>query len=441
MIKKTWRVIFALVYAILIALLSYWFARDDRRPTSAVGEVFPYEARLTTANTAGRIADLQAKLRVDPDNWPAYSQLGLAYLQVVRETGDPAYYQKAEDVFNKALQYESQDYIATAGMGALALARHQFQEALAWGESARQINPDNPYAYGVIADAQIELGLYTEAAQTLQAMVDLRPDMSSYSRISYLRELHGDLQGAIELMQWAADSGSPVQENTAWTRVQLGNLYFNSGELDAAEAQYRLILANYPGYVYALAGLGHVYAARGDFQEASRLLVKASQVMPVPEFIITLTEIYEQTGHMNAAQQQYEVLQVIQRLYQANGVNMDLEIALFNADRRIDPQITLSAAKKAYARRPSVYAADVVAWAAYQAGQYEHAQTYSKRALRLGTRNALFLFHAGMIEYRLGNLQVAGRLLQQALQINPYFSIRFAPEARRYLEIIVSSQN
>ncbi len=127
-------------------------------------------------------------------------------------------------------------------LGELALARHAFATALALGERARDLNPHRAAAFGVIADAQIELGRYAEAAETLQAMVDLRPDLSSYSRIAYLRELHGDWDGALEAMQMAVDAGGPATENTLWTRVQLGHLHFNRGRLDEAEAEYRRCL-------------------------------------------------------------------------------------------------------------------------------------------------------------------------------------------------------
>ena len=163
-------------------------------------EVYGYladSASRTNASTDKLIRTLQDRLRTNPNDWQSYSQLGLAYLQKARETGDPTYYQKTEEALDKALSMQPSDYASISAKGALALARHDFSAALEWGEKARQINPDRTYAYGVIADAQVELGRYDEAIQTLQTMVDLRPDMSSYSRISYIRELHGDTDGAL----------------------------------------------------------------------------------------------------------------------------------------------------------------------------------------------------------------------------------------------------
>jgi tetratricopeptide (TPR) repeat protein len=385
------------------------------------------------ARTEQLIDNLQAHLRVVPTDGQAYGQLGLAHLQRVRETGDPDHYQKAEGVLKKALALQPDDYAATSALGALALARHQFTAALEWGERARRINPSRTYAYGVIADAQIELGKYDEAAATLQTMVDLRPDLSAYARISYLRELYGDTEGALDMMQRAVNSGSPNAENTAWLRTQLGNLYFNSGDLSQAASEYQRALEGLPGYVYALAGLGRVCFAQGRTEEAIKLLAQAAQAIPLPEFVITLGDLYQVTGNLEAARQQYDLVHVIQRLYESNGVDLDLEMALFAADHDRDLQTTVQQARAAYARRPSISAADVLAWALYKTGHYHEAQSYAEQALRLGTRDALKFFHAGMIAWRLGDTAKAKHYLEQALTLNPHFSILFADEAHHTL--------
>lgn len=408
-------------------------ARASARLPELPDDYFASVASRTGAATDQLIESLQARLRAAPNDWQAYSQLSLAYLQKARETGDPTYYQKAEGVLDKALTLQPDDYTAISAMGELNLARHQFREALEWGQRARQLNPDRTYAYGVITDAQVELGQYEAAVETLQAMVDLRPDPSSYSRISYLRELHGDTAGALDMMQRAVTGGSPNHENTAWTRTQLANLYFNSGHLDQAEIEYRRTLADRPGYVYALAGLGRVRTAQGRIDEAIALLTEASQATPLPEFVIALGDVYLVAGQPDAAQQQYDLVRVIQQLYQANGVDVDLELALFEADHGGDPATTVRQARAAFARRPSIQAADVLAWALYQAGDYHEARTFSEQALRLGTKDALKLFHAGMIAYHLGDEAQARDYLERALTINPHFSIRYADEARRTL--------
>lgn len=383
-----------------------------------------------------QIQSLQDLLRENPNDWQSYTELGFAYLQKARETGDPSYYPKVEEALGNALEHHSDDYATVSGMGALALARHQFHDALEWGERARQLDPERAYAYGVIADAQIELGQYDEAVETLQTMVDLRPDMNSYSRISYIRELHGDTEGAIEMMQAAVDSGVPNAESTAWTRTQLGNLYFNVGDLEQADLEYARTFNDRPGYVYALAGLGKVRAAQGKTDEAIKLLTEATNVMPLPEFIITLGDLYLVDDQPELAQRQYDLVSAIEQLHKTNGVDMDMEIALFNADQNKDLDANVQRARLAFANRPSIHAADVLAWALYKTGNYEEAKFYSEEALQLETKDSLKLFHAGMIAYRLGENAQAQEYLEQALAINPHFSILYSEEAQRTLDIL-----
>lgn len=427
-------ILFALIAALILAA-SWWLAPVRRsNPFLSLADSFSADAASrASASTDIQIQKVQDQLRSQPEDWPAYTQLGLVYLQKARETGDPTYYQKTEEALNKGLSHQPDDYVSVSASGALALARHQFHAALELGEKARELNPDRAYAYGVIADAQIELGQYSEAVDTLQAMVDLRPDMSSYSRISYIRELHGDIEGSIEMMQRAVDSGTPNLESTAWVRTQLGNLYFNTGQLEAAEAEYQRTLQDHPNYVYAIAGLGRVQAAHGHTEKAITLLEKAVAIMPMPEFVITLGDLYQATGQQDKANQQYKLVGTIEKLYRANGVDMDMEIALFNADHDRNLPETLPLAQKAYANRPSIHGADALAWVLYKTGNYQEAQKYAQEALKLGTQDALKLFHAGMISLKLGNDTQARAYLEQALAINPHFSILYAEEAQRTL--------
>jgi len=428
-------IIFSFIALLLIAV-SWGLA--SRRAVTIIfdgnGEYSVEDASRLGTSVDKQIQTLQSLLRDNTNDWQSYSQLGLAYLQKARETGDPSYYQKVEEALNKTLEHQGDDYVTVSAMGALALARHQFHSALEWGERARQLDPDRTYAYGVIADAQIELGQYAEAIETLQTMVDLRPDMSSYSRISYIRELHGDTHGALKMMQAAVDGGVPNLESTAWTRTQLGTLYFNTGNLEQAELEYAQTLNDRPGYIYALAGLGRVRAAQGKTGEAIELLTEATNVIPLPDFVITLGDLYQASGQTDAAQRQYSLVGAIEQLYRSNGVDMDVEIALFNADQDKDLAANAERAREAYANRPSIHAADVLAWALYKAGKYKEAKSYSQEALRLGTKDALKLFHAGMIAYRLGENVQAQEYLKQALTINPHFSILYSDEAQTTLK-------
>jgi tetratricopeptide (TPR) repeat protein len=429
--------LFALIAALIIIVSWRLAPTHSTAQLSSIVDSFASDASSrSNTTTDAQIQTLQARLRAHPEDGGAYTQLALVYLQKARENGDPTYYQKTQEALDKALESQPDDYVSVGASGALALARHQFHAALELGEQARRLNPDRSYAYGVIADAQIELGQYAEAVETLQAMVDLRPDMSSYSRISYIRELHGDISGAMDMMQRAVDGGTANLESTAWVRTQLGNLYFNTGNLDQAESEYQRTLQDRPNYVYAMAGLGRVQAAQGNTDEAIKLLEKVVAIMPMPEFVITLGDLYQITGQQEKASQEYKLVTTIETLYRANGVDMDMEIALFNADHDQNMKETLELARKAYANRPSIHGADALAWALYKSGNYKEAQKYSQEALKLGTKDPLKLFHAGMIALKLGNDTQARGYLEQALTINPHFSILYADGARKTLETL-----
>jgi tetratricopeptide (TPR) repeat protein len=185
-----------------------------------------------------------------------------------------------------------------------------------------------------------------------------------------------------------------------------------------------------------MAGLGRVQAARGDTQSAIKSFERAVAIMPMPEFVIALGDLYQTTGQQAKADQQYKLVATIEKLYRANGVDMDMEIALFDADHNINLPETLALAQKAYANRPSIHGADALAWALYKTGNYQEAHKYSQEALKLGSKDALKLFHAGMIAFKLGDNVAAREYLDQALTINPHFSILYADQAQRTLQML-----
>jgi tetratricopeptide (TPR) repeat protein len=429
------RPVFILLATVLIlilsALVNVLVHRYSGPASSPLAGPPPAPVELSAEST---IARLQGILRDNPENTYAYAQLGLALLQRMRETGDVALYAQADMAFAEALKRDPQHLDALVGQGILALTRHDFSGALRWAEQAQAINPYRAGIVGIKVDAFVELGRYEEAVAATQTMVDLRPDLSSYSRVSYLRELYGDTPGAIDAMQAAVDAGVPGTESWLWVQTQLGHLYFNSGDWRRAEGSYQEALRFRPDYVYALAGLGRVRAAQGQMDEAIELLTRVTNVMPLPEFVITLGDLYQASGQAERAAQQYQLVGAIEKLYEANGVDVDLEMALFSADHDQNLEATLARARKAWAARPSIHGADTLAWALYKVGAYDEAKSYSDQALKLGTKDALKLFHAGMIAYRLGQKDQARTYLEQALAINPYFSILYADEARETLE-------
>ena len=395
---------------------------------SVAGESFA--AGFSGGDTASFVRRLGDQLRARPGDAKGYTLLGLAYQQRARETGNPAYYTKSEQALDRAQTLAPEDSTTASALGSLALARHRFREALGFGRESVRLAPYTARNYGVVGDALIELGRYREAFGTFDHMSSLRPDLSSYSRVSYARELLGRPDAAKQAMTLALDAAGGQPEPTAWVETQLGKLAWSRGRIAEAEAHYRVALSIFPGYVYALEPLALVEEARGQHRAAIAVARHAADALPLPQTVATLGDLYAQHGQRRAAQQEYALVDVIRRVLVANGVRTDLEVAQFDADHGVRLGRALAAARTARRARPSIDGDDVLAWALERNGRCAEALPYSRRALRLGTHDALKYFHRGMIERCLGH--ESRSWFQKAIRLNPHFSLLWSPLARRY---------
>ncbi len=409
--RRTWMFLAAslLIFAAAAALQLSWEG----------GAAAPAAA---AAKTPDSVTMWQARVEWRPNDAGAYAGLGLALLQKVRETNDASLYARAQEAFAQALAHDPQQLDALVGRGMLSLALHDFRGALALGDHIRALNPRKAAGIGVRVDALVELGRYADAVTALQQMVDLRPDLESYSRVSYLRELHGDVAGAIEAMRMAADIALPGSEPWLWTTTYLGHLYWGQGDLGAAERIYGAVLRQKPDYAFAQFGLARIDAARGDKQAALMILRPLAARLPLPEFLAALGDLYAGLGDARRAQEQYDLVHVIQQLNAGAGMNVDLELATFDVMHGEDPQAALAAAQLAYRERPTIYAADTLAWALHRSGDDKAAWRYSRAALRLGTQDAMLHAHAAAIAASLGDTAAAEQHRAEAARINPYYS-------------------
>jgi tetratricopeptide (TPR) repeat protein len=399
-------------------------------PEAAAGRLV---AGFSAGDTAAYAAQLEGRVAADPGDVQSLVLLGLAYQQRARETGDPSFYPRSGAALSRAARLDPKNALAATGLAALAASRHRFEEARRLAERAARLAPASVGPLGVLGDALVEIGRYRKAFAAFDRMATLKPSLASYSRVSYARELLGDPRGAIAAMRLAVEAGAGTVEPRAWALVQLGNLYFDTGRLASAARAYREGLAHFPGYVHAEAALGKVAAARGRYPEAIRRYRRTVERLPLPQYEGALGDVLRAVGREREAQDAFDAVDAIQRLLEANGVRTELETALFDLDHGRRPADALARARLAYAERKSIEAEDVLAWAVYVNGRCEEARAHSARALRLGTRDALKLFHRGMIERCLGHRRAARSLLRGALAINPHFSLLYAPVAAKAL--------
>jgi tetratricopeptide (TPR) repeat protein len=263
-------------------------------------------------------------------------------------------------------------------------------------------------------------------------MIDARPDLASYARVSYVRELFGDLPGALSAMQQAIQAGGGASENNAYVLVQAGNLLVLEGRRHDADAAYARALQLFPDFPAALAAQGRAAVARGDLPTAIALFDHAAAIVPLPDYVIALGDAQEASGDDAAAQDSYALARTETTLFRANGVVVDLELALFEADHG-DSATALRLARQAYAERPTLKAADALAWALYRNGRLDAARTRSAQALRLHTPDPVLLYHAGMIAAAANDRVAARRDLGAALALDAGFSATGAAAARALL--------
>jgi tetratricopeptide (TPR) repeat protein len=390
--------------------------------------------------TAGTVAQLEEAIRARPGASSAGDadllvQLGFAYQLRWRESADASFLPRSEAALRRALRARPGDANAVLGLGSLALIRHEFRSALAYGQRAKRLLPGSARPFGVIADALVELGRYEAAFAAVERMVTLRPSLASYSRVAYARELTGDRAGAIAAMRLALDAAGGQAEASAWSLVELARLERGRGKVGVAARHVRDALRVLPGYPAARAELAHVEATRGRLERAIAVARRAADAVPTAQAVTLLADLLDRSGRPAEARQQRRIAGAVERLLRANGVRLDLESAVYRADLGSAPEETVALARRARSDRPSVFGDDALAWALARADRCEEALGWSRRALRLGTEDPLLFFHRGYAEGCVGNRSAMRGWYERALDLDPEFSVRWAPVARQTLSV------
>ena len=371
------------------------------------------------------IAKLNDEIRNQPNESKFYLGLAGAYVQKIRETADSSYYATIDKTLDEAARVDPTNAHIDAMRATVQNGRHHFAQGRELILKAIQQDPHVADFYGIEADSEIELGMYSEAERTLQTMSDLKPNYSAFTRIAYLRELTGDIQGAQDALKRAIAAGSTYTENVAWVYVELGLLQMRKS-LSDAKMSFDTALQIEPQYAPALEGLGKVAYAEGNAAEALSDFSQAFALRPLAQYAIDLGDVYSVQGDTAKAAQEYSLARVAYEKTSSSGVSTDMEYSLFHADHG-DSATALEKAKRAYADRPSIYGADAYAWALYKNDRAKEATQYVRQALRLGQNDPLIVFHAGMIAQANGHIGEAHAYFKKAESLNPHFSIFYRP--------------
>jgi tetratricopeptide (TPR) repeat protein len=415
----------------------------------------PAHLRAQQNDTGDLIKSLQARVKRYPEDHAAYAALGAAYLQKGRETADAADYELAKGALEKSLDLVSNDpsaAFATTQMAVLCMVEHRFEDALAWSQKALALGSGDPSPWAIAGDALADMGDYkgaSEAYSHLQSAYGSEDEKLAYSyernsRMSFLRFVAGDTQGAIQLMGSAVRTAIETRmppENIAWSRYQLGEELSLAGELSAAENAYLTSLDDYPGYYRALAGLAKVRASQGRFLDALKLYNQAIAKVPYPEYAAALGDIYRQLGQLDNAKKQYQLVELIGYLSQVNRQIHNRDLALFYADHDLKLPESLALARNELEVRRDIYTWDVLAWSLLKNDKPQEASEAISHALEQGTKDPQLFFHAGMIYEKLGDPLKAQEFLRRALETNPKFHVAYAETARQTLDRINQRQS
>jgi tetratricopeptide (TPR) repeat protein len=383
-----------------------------------------------------QIAFWSRRVAEEPSAYLDLTLLGQAFARKGRETSDIDYYIRAESALRRALRIDPHYVQAQALLAGVLFSVHEFRQAL---EIARPIvdNPRGVQALATIGDAHFALGEYDRARAAYARLLAWSATPAAYSRLAGLSSLRGDNEQAIRLMERAAqlarDSGD-YGESLGWYSYQLGELSFRNGRLDDAEAHYRAALRAFAGYPLALGGLAKVKAALGDVSAAIRLYSRATSIVPLPELLAALGDLYSTSGDVAHAQREYASVQFIAKLANLKRKVYNRQLSIFYADHAIHLDAARRLALGELRVRRDVNGFDTAAWVLARSGRCREALPLTRHALGLGTRDALLYFHRGYAEGCAGHIAAMRRWYERALEVNPYFSIHWAPVVRAALD-------
>lgn len=430
-----------LIFAALLMNACSWVESamsDDS--IKSVPPAAPPIASDDAANDAA-IRFLENKLKSDPEDFSANNKLAGLYLQKLRETGNVAYLDLTFRAARASLDSVS-EVRNPGGLAALALAEyaaHDFANARDHAVRLTELEPTKSYAQGILGDALLELGDYERAEIAFKkiTLLDVGASHSSETRFARLAQLKGSGAGAQKhfaaALTLALNQAASQRETVAWLRWQLGETAFSVGDYAAAETHYRDSLATFPDYYRSVASLGRVRAANNDLQGAIENYEKVTRILPDPNYVAALGDLYQLAGRHEDAGKQYELVEQIGHLNELSGALYNRQLALFYADHDIKSDEAYNLAANEYKARRDIFGADALAWTALKANKLAEARAAMKDALRLGTQDARLFYHAGMVEKASGNDAQAKDYLQKALKTNPMFDALQAEKARATL--------
>ncbi|MCB0528270.1 MAG: hypothetical protein KDC65_07335 [Saprospiraceae bacterium] len=379
--------------------------------------------------------ELVSKVRADPNDLNARLNLAELLMQEARISGEHGHYYPGILTLLETVVTEkpnpAQKYRALVDKASVQMSLHQFEAARATATEAVQINPNEASIYGVLVDANVELGHYEQAVEMADKMVSIRPDIRSYSRISYLREIYGQVTGAIDAMKLAVSAGYPGMEQTEWARLNLGQLYLRYGMIDSARLQFQLALSARPNYPFAIAAMAGLEALQGRQAEADRLMDQACALIPEVGFFVEKAKWEKEKGNAKGSGALTKEILAMLADDEQSGHMMGLEYARVYLDLLGDPQKALEYALTEYRTRPdNIDVNRSLATIYYHSGNIKLAGEHLQKAMRTHSRSPELTCLEGLIKAKSGKVSDGRILIRKAFTANLYLECSFCNEAK-----------
>lgn len=362
------------------------------------------------------IRKAEAGIAKNPGHVPYHNALAMAYARRARELSDDTFYGKAEEVVEKTLKTSPGDFETLKVRCWLLLGRHEFAKARELAQTLNKKNPDDIMVYGFLTDANVELGNYKEAVDAAQWMLRIRPgNVGGLTRAAYLRELHGHIPGAIELMRTAYDATAyPETEERAWILTQIANLQLTAGNLAEAEKYASGALGVFPGYHYALAAMGRVRTAQKRFVDAADFYRQRYEASRHPENLYPLGLAYRRAGKDAEARRVFAQFEK-EAVEESGGAdNANHELIAYYVDAAKRPEEAVKIASAELKRRDDVFTRDAYAWAKAAMGDYAEADRTLQSVLSMGVKDPSILYHAAVVARKLNRIEESEKLLRLA---------------------------
>jgi len=367
------------------------------------------------SRVAQSIAAARKAISEKPADFTGYNLLATALVSCALENSDASFYTQAAEAVERSRELAPNNFDGEKIRVSILLGEHEYAAALELAKALNKRTPDDVMVYGLLTDANIELGNYKDAEVAAQWMLDLRSgNLPALIRAAHLRELFGDAEGAYELMDTAYQS-TPATENAerASLLTQMGHLRLTSST-DSAEKILQQALTTFPNYPAALGNLAQLRVTQKRYSDAVTLLEQRYRAQPRTDNLYDLAEALRLAGRGREAGRAFADFETKALAESFLKDNSNRALVFYYADHAHQSAKALDAATREYAWRHDIYTLDAYAWALHVNGQDTEARKQIENALAVGIRDPKIFGHAGEIVLKLGDHTAAEKYLQEA---------------------------